>query len=82
MFLALGFIGKWTQWYRVLCYRRALDVFILCAMGCGWRAAEGEDASWLEWVPRATQVVLRRHLWRRKNESAGGALGASFSCPG
>jgi hypothetical protein len=30
---------------------RALDVFILCGMGCGWRAAEGEDASWLEWKP-------------------------------
>jgi hypothetical protein len=47
--LTLGFIGKWTQWYRVLRTARALDVFILCGMGCGWRAVQGEEASWLEW---------------------------------
>ena len=51
MLLTLGFIGKWAQWYRGFATARALGVFILCGMGCGWRAAEGEDASWLEWKP-------------------------------
>lgn len=51
MFLTLGFIGKWTQWYRVLRYRNGFGRFILCGMGCGWHGAEVEDASWLEWKP-------------------------------
>ena len=50
MLLKLGFIGKWTQWYRVLATARALDVFILCGMGCGWRAVEDEDSLCLEWM--------------------------------
>jgi hypothetical protein len=51
MFLSFGFIGKWTQWYRVLRYRKGFGRFHSVGMGCGWRAAEGEDASWLEWKP-------------------------------
>jgi hypothetical protein len=27
MFLRLGFIGKWTQWYRVLRYRKGFGRF-------------------------------------------------------
>ena len=27
MFLTLGFIGKWTQWYRVLHYRKGFERF-------------------------------------------------------
>jgi hypothetical protein len=49
MFLTVGFIGKWTWGIACFATARASDVFILCGMGCGWRAAEGEDASWLEW---------------------------------
>ena len=27
MFLTLGFVGKWTQWYRVLRYRKGFGRF-------------------------------------------------------
>ena len=51
MFSNLSFIGKWKHWYRVCATARALDVFILFGMGCGWRTAESEDALWLESKP-------------------------------
>lgn len=56
MFLTLGFIGKWTEWYRVLRYRKGFGRFHcvrygLCLTRGGWRATEGEHASWLEWKP-------------------------------
>ena len=51
MFSTLSFIGKWNSGIACFATAKALDVFILCAMRSGWRAAEGEDASWLEWKP-------------------------------